>query len=229
MSEYLKKYPWSRLMNLYTGRVYRNKSAADAIPEGWMLAFGDLMFEELDDAIKRAHVEDTFVVLQVKEKLGTLRFKHNQPHNSEIDLICKRYEMLSRYVCIRCGCLTPDSKLVFAPWIRPMCSSCFTKTEHENNKETYEELTADSSCEIPTVMAWEEFERYDNIKKKSVYKKFEYDISDTVAKIQEHWQERVTNGTHIVETSDMDRTYTIEEMRENIDRILKEDFDDDDE
>lgn len=227
MSKYIEKYNWLRLMSPYTGKLYHSKDAADELTlyPGWMKAFGEILFEELDAAINKAGVRNSFVVYQLKEKFGTLRLYHNQPRDSEIGLIIRKYEYLSRFVCLRCGCLTPAAKMVYAPWIRPMCSYCFSKTEHVDNDETYAELTAESPNEIPTMMVWEEFERYDEVNNKTIYKKFELDISDTVEKIKKRWEERVTNGTHIVEHSTLDKTYTIEEMREELDNILKEDFD----
>ena len=56
MSEYSKKYPWLKINSLYSsdGSDY---DAMDDIPEGWRIAFGDLLCEELDAAIKKAGVE----------------------------------------------------------------------------------------------------------------------------------------------------------------------------
>jgi hypothetical protein len=197
---------------------------------GWVLAFGNIMLEELDAAIKNSGVEDSFLVYQCKEKFGQLKIHHNQPKNSEIDIICKKYEFLSRYICIRCGCLTPDAKLVLSTWIRPACQSCYIKTEHvdpENND--YVELTKDSNSEIPDKMIWEEFERYDEENQKAIYKKLEVDVSSTIDKIKEHWERRVKSGDHVVEQSTLDRTYTIEEIGKELENIIKEDFHDDDE
>jgi hypothetical protein len=105
-----------------------------------------------------------------------------------------------------------------------MCQSCFSKTEHTYNNETYETLTQESRSEIPIKMVWEEFERYDASAKKAIYKRFEVDVSETVEKIRKRWEERVANGTHIVEHSLLDKTWTMEEMEVELDRILKEDF-----
>ena len=217
MSKYIEKYPWLRLMSLYTGKIYSNHDAMDDMPEGWLLAFGDLMLGELDEAIKAAGVEDSFVVLQVKEKFGSLVFRHNQPKNSEIDIIIRKYSTISRFVCIRCG--HPDIPLVASAWFRPMDKNCYIKTEHTNGSE-YEEFTKESPSEIPTSMIWEEFERYDEENKKAIYKKFEVDISETVEKVRRHWKKRVADGTHIVEESSIDKTYSTEEVF----KMLKEDL-----
>jgi hypothetical protein len=147
------------------------------------MAFGRIMLEELDAAIKKAAVVDSFVFRQVKEKYGSLRLHHNQPRNSEIDIICRKFEQISRFVCMRCGCLAPDAKLVFSPWVRPMCFSCYCKTEHTDGSE-YDQLTKDSKTEIPTKMIWEEFKAVDSKTSEHIYDQFEVDVSDTVEKIR---------------------------------------------
>lgn len=221
LEEYKAKYPWARLMNLYTGKVYKNKHAIEDLPEGWRLAFGHIMFEELDAAVKRAGVENSFIFNQVKEKLGMLKIYHNQPRNSEIEMIVKKYEYLSRFICIRCG--RPNVPIVFSPWIRPMDEDCYRKTEHCCHDD-YPELTKDSPSIMPRVLEWEEYVRTNPKTKKHVYEKRKLDLSETVDKIFKHWEERVQNGTHIVETSEYDNTYTPEEVWERINKRIKEDY-----
>jgi hypothetical protein len=188
-----------------------------------MMALGEIMIKELDEAIRHAHVVDSFVINQLKEKFGILQIHHNQPRHSEIDLICRKFQLLSGFTCQRCGCLAPNAKLVFSPWIRCMCPDCYIKTEHISaDKSDYAELTKNSKSEMPDKMIWEEFERYDEEKKEAIYKKFEVDISDTVDKISKHWEERVANGTHIVEESKMDRNYTLDEIFASLEKNLEE-------
>ena len=229
MSHHKQKYPWIRLLNLYTGKLYEKRDVVDEIKDfapGWVLAFGDIMCQELDGVIKAAGVEDSFVFHQVKEKLGSLRLRHNQPKNSEIDLICRRYELISRNVCLRCGRI--DVPVVCAPWIRPMCEDCYIKTERvDPEKSDYAELTANSPSAIPTIMAWEEFERCDAETNTTHYKKFEVDISDSVKKIRKRWEERVSNGTHIIEESKLDSAYTLEEVMASIEEDLDKESDND--
>ena len=57
MSKYKERYPWLRLINLYTGELYKNRDAMDDMLPGWDLAFGEIMCAELDAAIKEAGVE----------------------------------------------------------------------------------------------------------------------------------------------------------------------------
>lgn len=219
MSEYGNKYPWLRLMNLYTGKVYKKRDAMDDMPDGWKLAFGDMLCDELDAAIKKAGVEDSFIFGQVKEKFGLLKMHHNQPRNSEIGIIIRKYETLSRYICIRCG--KPQVPIVFAPWIRPMDEECYKKTEH-CDCDDYAEMTKGSPSEMPRMMVWEEYTHTDPKTKQHIYKEYKVDISDTVDKILAHWEERVSNGTNVVECSLYDKTYTPEEVFEHLRLKMKE-------
>ena len=219
MSEYINRYPWLRLKSLYTGKIYKNRDAMDDMPYGWEMAFGEIMCKELDAAIKSAGVVDSFVFGQVKEKYGELRMYHNQPKNSDIDIVIRKYETLSRFICIRCG--KPNVPLVFAPWIRPMCHECYRKTEHCSHDD-YAELTKDSKSEIPAVMEWEEYDHTDPKTKTHIYKPYKVDITDTVKKIIHHWDKRVASGTAVVEHSDYDNTYTPEEVFERLKKQMKD-------
>ena len=222
MCKYCEKYKWARLINLYTGKIYKNKCGADDIPEGWLLAFGDMMFEELDAAIKKAGVENSFVFRQVKEKFGTLTIHHNQPRNSEIDLIIRKYSQCSRFICMRCG--KPNIPMVCSFWIRPMCEDCYIKTEH-TDKNDYKDWTKDVQPVLPDVMNWEEYKCTDAETNNHIYEKFSVDISETVAAINKHWEERVLNNTHIVVDSPYDKTYTAEEVFERLRLKVEEDDD----
>ena len=216
---YKEKYPWLRLMNLYTGKLHTKKCAMDDMPYGWEMAFGEIMCEEFDEAIKRAGVEDSFYFGQVKEKFGALKLYHNQPRNSEIDILARKYEAISRYICIRCG--RPNVHTVFSPWVRPMDKECYQKTEH-CCVDDYDEMTKGSKFEMPTKLIWEEYTHTDPKTKRHIYKTYNVDISDTVNKIIARWEDRVANGTHIVEHSEYDNTYTEEELFERLRLKMKE-------
>lgn len=144
MSEYIKKYPWLRLRNLYDGQIDENYDAMDEMPDGWKIAFGDMIVEELDEEIRKAHLEDEFVVEQCKEKYGSLRFYVNAA-NEEIWDIINKYETLSEHICIDCG--KPDVPMLNLSWIQPLCKDCFQKRSYSTSK-TYEELSSNEK-EMP--------------------------------------------------------------------------------
>ena len=123
MSKYIEKYPWLRLRSLYTGVIYDDYDALDEMPEGWRVAFGDLLCEELDAAIKDAGLVDEFVIEQLKEKYGRLVIyvSHETP---EIRDILEKYRALSGNVCMYCG--KPDVHMLRTGWISPQCEDCFS-------------------------------------------------------------------------------------------------------
>ena len=125
MSKYREKYPWLRILNLYTGKITPNYDAMDDMPDGWAIAFGDLFCEEMDKAIKEAGLEDKFVFVQVKEKYGQLRIYTNGT-TPDIDKIIRKYECISGHVCIHCG--QPDTPMLNLPWISPLCKACYDET-----------------------------------------------------------------------------------------------------
>lgn len=176
MSKYIEKYPWLRLMNLYTGKIDTQCDAMDDMPVGWEIAFGELLCEELDNAIKKADLIDKFVVLQVKEKFGALRFVVNH-HNDEIDKIIAKYEHISRNTCIVCG--KPDTPILNTTWIHPLCKECYVETPCD---ETYESVVMDSG-EISVLMTYETFA-------KNKHTVSTIDLSDTVKKIRDRWNAR---------------------------------------
>ena len=223
MSEYGEKYPWLRLVNMYSGKLYANKDAMDDMPEGWKIAFGDMMCAELNEAINSSGVSNTFVVLQVKEKFGSLIFRHNQPQNKEIDLIVRKYCNISRNVCLRCG--RPNVPMVYAPWIRPMCKECYVKTEHTDGVD-YDELIRGGPSEITTVMSWEEFKEFDEKSQRAIYESFNIDISETVSNVNRRWLDRVVNGTNVIEQSKYDKTFDIEDVMSELRKTIAEDFSD---
>lgn len=215
MSKYRERYPWLRLVNLYNGELYKNRDAMDDMLPGWDLAFGEIMCAELDAAIKEAGVEDTFVVKQLKEKFGQLRVYNNQPSNSKIALIFRKYELISAHVCVRCGKV--DVPMLNAAWIRPMCEDCYTK-DADKSHEAYERI-ASKDCIISDELIWETYEGMNKALGVVEYKKFVMNIAETVALIRDNWQKRVESGTHIVEHSELDPPKTKEEEIERMEKL----------
>ena len=93
MTDYLKKYPWLRTQNLYTGKVEDDYCALNDIPKGWVLAFGKMFCEEMDVVLKDLGISDKFFVAQMKEKFGSLRF-YPSVRDEKIRKVVKKYEAL---------------------------------------------------------------------------------------------------------------------------------------
>ena len=181
MTEYLKKYPWLRTENLWTGQVEENYCALQALPEGWVEAFGEMMCKELDQAIKAANLESDFYILQAKEKWGFLHLyiSHN---TDEINDIIRKYERLSSNICICCG--KPDVSMLNLSWISPICENCYN--EHISDTRPYSEVV-DEDNRMPDVVRYRQYSKeFDP----PGWKDFEIDISETAEKIRKRWEER---------------------------------------
>lgn len=182
MKEYLDKYPWLRTMNLYTGKVDNDFCALQDLPQGWVDAFGELLCEELDIAIKKAGFQDEFVILQAKEKYGQLRLYHS-PSNQEINDIVNKYSLLSENICCICGAVDVPM-LTRLGWISPFCEDCFNK--HINDTRKYEEVIGKNNKMADTLKYRQYSKEFDS----PGWKDFEIDISETAEKIRKRWEER---------------------------------------
>ena len=66
-----KKYPW--LISKYEiGDEIEEYEVLDSLPDGWLISFGDLMCEDLDEVIRRDNLTD-FRIDDAKEKYGSVR------------------------------------------------------------------------------------------------------------------------------------------------------------
>lgn len=92
----------------------------DEMPDGWRRAFGEQMCEEIARELEANNMSDTYHVLQIKEKYGSLRWYDNgfTEHGNEI---ISKYEELSKRTCISCG---EPATLVSTGWISPWCDKC---------------------------------------------------------------------------------------------------------
>ena len=179
MSEYSKKYPWLKINSLYSsdGSDY---DTMDDIPEGWRIAFGDLLCEELDAAIKKAGIEDEFGILEIKEKYGRLVVYANH-YIPEIDDILCKYSVISKNICIMCG--KPDvSTIMLGSWTAPYCEDCFYVRPF-SYREIYEDLKYAGDSKIRNNITMMRKDGNEYIANK-IY------LKDTADKIRARWLER---------------------------------------
>ena len=132
----LEKYPWLTPRNRWTDEIVEDYdytyTELDTMPEGWRIAFGDRMVEEIDQELKKFNYVDNYRILEIKEKWGGLRwYDSGYPRDSKIGKIIQKYEELSFKTCICCG---KPAEWMSKGWISPYCTACADKSlEHKND------------------------------------------------------------------------------------------------
>lgn len=157
--ELIEKYPFLMPTNRWTGEVPDDYdytyTEIDAMPEGWMAAFGMQLCDDLKAALiadeaertetpeerrkvagwHRTKMKDgdpddylhTWKFVQLKEKYGSLRIYCNF-YTPRVDDVIHKYDLLSETICIGCG--KPATK-VSQGWISPWCDDCAAKLKYE--------------------------------------------------------------------------------------------------
>ena len=88
--------------------------------KGWLIAFGYEMCCELKEALIKANFLDNYVITDIKEKYGTLRWYDNGCTEEMLEIISK-YSSISAKVCQCCGApATYETK----GWIGYYCERC---------------------------------------------------------------------------------------------------------
>lgn len=106
--ELIKKYPWLELRNVWTNEKVKDTESTwlDDLPEGWKIAFGEQMIEELDEILRKANFQNDYRITQIKEKYGSLRwYDDGVPLGilEEQNEWLAKYEDLSEKTCMICG------------------------------------------------------------------------------------------------------------------------------
>lgn len=96
----------------------------DDMPDGWRIAFGEQMCEELKQELLASGGEEAlqeYRIVQIKEKYGFLRWYDNGCTSRWCREILPKYEALSERTCIRCG---KPATQISTGWISPWCDEC---------------------------------------------------------------------------------------------------------
>lgn len=95
---------------------------ADDMPDGWWIAFGEQMCDEIKEALIEDGDLDRWRIVQLKEKWGSMRIYDNgHKVGSRIPDIIDKYERISERTCIVCG--KPATRITKG-WISPFCDAC---------------------------------------------------------------------------------------------------------
>lgn len=194
----INKYPFLMPQNIHTGIIPKDYDYSytilDDMPIGWKKAFGEMMCEEIKEELIRCNCLDEYMIIQIKEKYGQLRWYDNgTPIGCNVSRIIENYSVLSENICIVCG--KPDVPITGTNWIIPLCKKCFCtpndyfsqrhtkkdidafKAEHE--KEWEEDYAEDGKMQDSyTVHKWS---------KENGDEEVVYDISETAKKIRKKY------------------------------------------
>lgn len=107
----------------------------DDMPDGWKKAFGYQLCEELKEVLEALNLLDTYVIIQVKEKFGGLRWYDNS-NAPEVEEVIRKYERLSQETCASCG---KPAEYESTGWICPYCEPCAQSIVARRN-ETYKKI-----------------------------------------------------------------------------------------
>lgn len=95
-------------------------TALDEMPDGWRIAFGKQLCDELKAELERAGRLKSYQILQIKEKYGALRWYDYGNTKAGYEILAK-YEDISARTCICCG--KPATRITRG-WISPYCDDC---------------------------------------------------------------------------------------------------------
>lgn len=141
----VEKFPWLRPFDFFGNEIENydySFTILDEIPEGWKIAFGELLAEDIQKVLDEQNIDD-FKVLQIKEKYGELRLYHNSAPK-EIDKIIHAYSTASANICFHCG--KPDVTQSKGYWIWTCCTQCFNKLPMAQHRK-YEDEFGDNEYE----------------------------------------------------------------------------------
>lgn len=147
------------------------------IPEGWVIAFGDLLLEDLEKVIKEDGLVN-FEIAQAKEKFGELRIYTNNSNQKARDII-SAYSALSGNICAVCG--RPDVPMTRSDWVYPCCSDCWKKFS-DNKYEDYINPDESEMIEGYTIRRF--------ILEEPGYQDTYYDCTEYRTKIREVWKKK---------------------------------------
>lgn len=178
--KYMKKYGKWVCSRGWSGEISTPVmfTAVDYMPKGWWRCFGDMMFTEMSDAIKKAGAFNdlNYYPTEIKEKYGSLRI-YMSYYIPEVEEIIDKYSYISENCCIFCG--KPDTAITSDYWIVCECEECYKK--YSNSKREYAE-THDTNPENCMLQTGYSIMRND--------KKEYIDISETSEKVRQNWHKR---------------------------------------
>ena len=122
------EFPFLLPRNRWTGKVPDDYDYSytelDAMPEGWRTAFGLQMCKELKEILVGAGALETYRIMDIKEKYGSVHWYDNgYPASADKQYIAwqSKYVELSLNTCIICG---KKATKMSVGYISPFCDQC---------------------------------------------------------------------------------------------------------
>lgn len=111
----------------------------DNMPDGWRIAFGEDLCSELLEELVANDFLDRYMITDIKEKFGSLRWYDNLNTKHGYEIIGK-YCAMSKRTCILCG--KPATR-ISCGWISPYCDDCIGDNESWPIEEYFAEVESD--------------------------------------------------------------------------------------
>ena len=135
--ELCRRFPFLIPHNRWTDNIIEDwdfeYTELDSMPDGWRIAFGEQMCEELEQELEKIGKQDKWRIMQLKEKYGFLHLYANW-YTENINKIISKYEDISKKICINCG--EPATQISMG-WISPYCDKCTYDEERYMPIEKY--------------------------------------------------------------------------------------------
>jgi hypothetical protein len=129
------KYEWLKIKDPSCIYLEGQLSWEEFVPDGWRIAFGDQMLSELNDILVKYDLVETYIIVQIKEKFGELRWYDNGITCDAWDEYCaweQKYVDLSTVTCVICG--EPAKMRTDLGWISPYCDNHHQKIKENRNE-----------------------------------------------------------------------------------------------
>ena len=133
----IEEYPYLQPRNIWTDKIpedydYEYIRGEGELPEGWFVLFLQ-MCKDIKKPLIEVNYLDNFRFSQIKEKYNTMRC-YNFGASEEVHNIITKYEVMSRYICTRCG--RPAAYETQSWYIESFCEDCRKDVaRHEEVKE----------------------------------------------------------------------------------------------
>jgi len=144
----IERYPFLLPHNRWTDQEIKDYDYSytelDAMPDGWRIAFGEQMCEEIRKELIKNDYLEKYRITQIKEKFGSLRWYDFGCTEKMHREIIPKYEQLSARTCIKCG--KPATRITLG-WISPYCDDCLPKPKDNDDSFSYRSMSIEEYFE----------------------------------------------------------------------------------